>query len=302
MEGAPGAPSTIPPSSRGRLIDSAAMKIGVTIHATDLAMSPALLAREAEARGFSSLFVPEHTHIPVSRRTPAPTGDAELADEYRRSLDPYAALAAAAAVTSRIRLGTGVALVAQHDPIALAKQIATVDHLSGGRFVLGIGYGWNHEEMENHGIDVKRRRARVRETMLAMQALWANEVASFSGEFVRFEPSWQWPKPVQQPRPPVLIGGAPGPTLFAHIAEYADGWLPIGGGGLAQALPALRRAVEERGRDPKALEIVPMGVFPDPGKLDYYREIGVTEAVLRLPSASRDRVMPVLDEYARLLP
>jgi probable F420-dependent oxidoreductase len=278
------------------------MKIGVTIHATDLAMSPALLAREAEARGFSSLFVPEHTHIPVSRRTPAPTGDAELADEYRRSLDPYAALAAAAAVTSRIRLGTGVALVAQHDPIALAKQIATVDHLSGGRLVLGIGYGWNHEEMENHGIDVKRRRARVRETMLAMQALWANEVASFSGEFVRFEPSWQWPKPVQQPRPPVLIGGAPGPTLFAHIAEYADGWLPIGGGGLAQALPALRRAVEERGRDPKALEIVPMGVFPDPGKLDYYREIGVTEAVLRLPSASRDRVMPVLDEYARLLP
>jgi len=278
------------------------MKIGVTLHATDLAMSPVELAREAEARGFSSLFVPEHTHIPVSRRTPAPTGDAELADEYKRSLDPYVALAAAAAVTSRIRLGTGVALVAQHDPIALAKEIATVDHLSGGRFVLGVGYGWNHEEMENHGIDVKRRRARVRETMLAMQALWANEVAGFQGEFVRFEPSWQWPKPVQQPRPPVLLGGAPGPTLFAHVAEYGDGWFPFGGAGLARALPELRRAVEERGRDPGALEIVPMGIFPDPGKLDYYREIGVTEAVLRLPSAPRDRVMPVLDEYARLLP
>lgn len=277
------------------------MKIGVTIHATDRAMSPVELAREAEARGFASLFVPEHTHIPVSRRTPAPTGDAELAEEYRRSLDPFAALAAAAAVTSRIRLGTGVALVAQHDPIALAKQIATVDHLSDGRFVLGIGYGWNHEEMENHGIDVKRRRARVRETLLAMQALWANEVASFSGEFVRFEPSWQWPKPVQQPRPPVLIGGAAGPTLFDHVAEYGDGWLPIGGAGLAQALPALRRAVEERGRDPRALEIVPLGVFPAPGKLDHYREIGVTEAVLRLPSAPRDRVLPVLDDYARLL-
>jgi probable F420-dependent oxidoreductase len=260
------------------------------------------LAREAEARGFSSLFVPEHTHIPVSRRTPAPTGDPELAQEYLRSLDPYVALAAAASVTSRIRLGTGVALVAQHDPIALAKEIATVDHLSGGRFVLGIGYGWNHEEMENHGIDVKRRRARVRETVLAMQALWANDVASFAGEFVRFEPSWQWPKPVQKPRPPVLLGGAPGPTLFAHVAEYGDGWLPIGGAGLAQALPALRRAVAERGRDPAALEIVPMGVFPAPGKLDYYREIGVTEAVLRLPSAPRDRVMPVLDEYARLVP
>lgn len=277
------------------------MKIGVTIHSTDRAMSPVELAREAEARGFASLFVPEHTHIPVSRRTPAPTGDAELAEEYRRSLDPFAALAAAAAVTSRIRLGTGVALVAQHDPIALAKQIATVDHLSDGRFVLGIGYGWNHEEMENHGIDVKRRRARVRETLLAMQALWANEVASFSGEFVRFEPSWQWPKPVQQPRPPVLIGGAAGPTLFDHVAEYGDGWLPIGGAGLAQALPALRRAVEERGRDPRALEIVPLGVFPAPGKLDHYREIGVTEAVLRLPSAPRDRVLPVLDDYARLL-
>jgi probable F420-dependent oxidoreductase len=278
------------------------MKIGVTIHATDLAMSPVELAREAEARGFHSLFVPEHTHIPTSRRTPAPTGDAELAEEYKRSLDPYVALAAASSVTSRIRLGTGVALVAQHDPIALAKEIATVDHLSGGRFVLGIGYGWNHEEMENHGIDVKRRRARVRETVLAMQALWANDVASFAGEFVRFEPSWQWPKPVQKPRPPVLLGGAPGPTLFAHVAEYGDGWLPIGGAGLAQALPALRRAVAERGRDPAALEIVPMGVFPAPGKLDYYREIGVTEAVLRLPSAPRDRVMPVLDEYARLVP
>jgi len=277
------------------------MKLGVTIHATDLAMSPVELAREAEARGFHSLYVPEHTHIPTSRRTPPPTGDAELAEEYRRSLDPYVALAAAASVTSRIRLGTGVALVAQHDPIALAKEIATVDLLSGGRFVLGIGYGWNREEMENHGIDVKRRRERVRETMLAMQALWTQEVASFSGEFVRFEPSWQWPKPVQQPRPTVLLGGAPGRTLFAHVAEYADGWLPIGGSGLAQALPELRRACEARGRDPGALQIVPFGVFPDAGKLDHYRSLGVTEAVLRVPSAPRDDVLPILDSYVRYL-
>ena len=277
------------------------MKLGVTIHATDLAMSPVELAREAEARGFHSLYVPEHTHIPTSRRTPPPTGDAELAEEYRRSLDPYVALAAAASVTSRIRLGTGVALVAQHDPIALAKEIATVDLLSGGRFVLGIGYGWNREEMENHGIDVKRRRERVRETMLAMQALWANEVAEYHGEFVRFEPSWQWPKPVQQPRPTVLLGGAPGRTLFAHVAEYADGWLPIGGSGLAQALPELRRACEARGRDPGALQIVPFGVFPDAGKLDHYRSLGVTEAVLRVPSAPRDDVLPILDSYVRYL-
>jgi probable F420-dependent oxidoreductase len=277
------------------------MKIGVTLHATDLAMSPVELAPEAEARGFHSLYVPEHTHIPVSRRTPPPTGEAELAEEYLRSLDPWVALAAAAARTRSIRLGTGVALVAQHDPIALAKQIATLDLLSGGRVVVGVGYGWNVEEMEDHGIDVKRRRARVREVMLAMQALWSREVAEFHGEFVRFEASWQWPKPVQQPRPTVLIGGAPGPTLFAHIAEYADGWLPIGGAGLREALPALHRALEARGRDPAALHVVPMGVFPTPGKLDHYRESGVTECVLRLPSSPRDQVMPVLDEYARLL-
>ncbi len=278
-----------------------AVKIGVTIHATDKTMSPIELAFEAEARGFYSLYLPEHTHIPTSRRTPTPTGDETLAEEYLRSLDPYVALAGAAARTSAIRLGTAVALVAQHDPITLAKQLATLDLISAGRLVLGIGYGWNREEMENHGIDVKRRRALVREQMLAMQALWANEVAEFRGEFVRFEPSWQWPKPVQQPRPRVLIGGAPGPTLFAHIAEYADGWLPIGGAGVKSALPELRRALEERGRDPASLHVVPMGIVPDEAKLAYYRTLGVTEAVLRLPSAPRDRVLPVLDDFTRYL-
>jgi probable F420-dependent oxidoreductase len=273
--------------------------IGVTLHATDLAIDVPELAREAEARGFHSLYVPEHTHIPVSRRTPAPTGDAELAEEYKRSLDPLVVLAAAAAVTQRIRLGTGIGLPAQHDPISLAKQIATLDRLSGGRLVYGIGYGWNLEEMEDHGIDTKRRRARVREVMLAMQELWSKEVASFSGEFVRFEPSWQWPKPIQQPRPRVLIGAAAGPTLFAHVAEFADGWIPIGGAGIRATLPELRRALEARGRDPRALHVVPMGVLPEEGKLSYYREQGVTECVLRLPSAPRDRVLPVLDDYAR---
>ncbi len=279
-----------------------AVEIGLTLFATDRSMPPAELAREAEARGFYSLYLPEHTHIPVSRRTPPPTGEAELPEEYKRSLDPYVALAAAAAVTSRIRLGTGVALVAQHDPIALAKQIASLDLLSGGRFVLGVGYGWNAEEMEDHGIDVKRRRARVRETVLAMQELWSKEVAGFRGEFVRFEPSWQWPKPLQQPRPRLLIGGAPGPRLFAHVAEYADGWIPIGGAGVREALPALRQALAERGRDPAALHVVPLGVRPDREKLAYYAEIGVTEAVLRLPSAPRDAVLPVLDAFARFLP
>jgi probable F420-dependent oxidoreductase len=277
------------------------VQIGVALHTTDLSIDPAELAREAEARGFHSLYVPEHTHIPTSRRTPAPTGTPELGDEYRRCLDPWVALAAAAAVTSRIRLGTGIALVAQHDTLALAKTIATLDFLSRGRVVLGIGYGWNHEEMENHGIDVRRRRALVREKMLAMQALWSREVAEYRGEFVRFEPSWAWPKPVQQPRPRTLVGGAPGRVLFAHIAEYADGWMPIGGAGVREALPELRRALEERGRDPSGLHVVPLGVFPDPAKLEYYEKVGVTEAVLRLPSAARDRVLPVLDDYARFV-
>jgi probable F420-dependent oxidoreductase len=277
------------------------MKIGVALHTTDRSIAPAELAREAEARGFHSLYVPEHTHIPTSRRTAPPTGGEDLSDEYLRSLDPWVALAAASAVTERIRLGTGIALPAQHDTLALAKQIATLDFLSGGRVVVGIGYGWNHEEMENHGIDVRRRRALVREKMLAMQELWSKEVAEYAGEFVRFEPSWMWPKPVQQPRPCVLIGGGPGRTLFAHIAEYADGWIPIGGAGVRESLPALRLAMEERGRDPDSLQIVPLGILPDPKKLDYYAEIGVSEAVLRLPSAPRDQVLPVLDEYARFV-
>jgi probable F420-dependent oxidoreductase len=198
-------------------------------------------------------------------------------------------------------LGTGIALPAQHDPISYAKQIATLDRIASGRFVLGIGYGWNEDEMENHGIDPRRRRAHVREAMLAMQALWSNELASYQGEFVRFTPSYSWPKPLQQPRPRVLLGGAAGPTLFAHIAEYGDGWMPIGGAGIQQALPELRRLLEARGRDPAALHVVPMGVFPDAAKLAHYRDAGVTECVLRLPSAPRDEVMPVLESYARLL-
>lgn len=275
------------------------MKIGVTIHATDRAMPPHELAKEAEARGFHSLYVPEHTHIPTSRRTPPPTGDATLAEEYSRSPDPYVALAAAAALTSTLQLGTGIALPAQHDHIVLAKQIATLDVIAEGRFVLGIGYGWNHEEMENHGIAVKRRRELVREKMLAMQRFWADDVAEFHGELIDVEPSWQWPKPVQRPRPRTLIGGGAGPKLFAHIAEYADGWLPIGGSGIKAALPDLHRAMEDRGRDPAALHIVPMGVIPDPGKLDYYAACGATECVLRLPSGPRDEVMPKLDAYAK---
>src|SRR5579862_2095343 len=188
------------------------LPLGITTFVTDQSIDPVQLAREAEARGFASLYLPEHTHIPTSRRTPPPTGDAQLPEEYKRTLDPFVALAAAAAVTSRIRLGTGVCLVAQRDPIVTAKAVATLDRLAGGRFVFGIGFGWNQDEMEQHGVEPRTRRARAREHVLAMQRLWTDERASFDGRFVHLAESWSWPKPVQQPRPHILIGGAPGPT------------------------------------------------------------------------------------------
>jgi probable F420-dependent oxidoreductase len=274
------------------------MLIGVTIHATDKAIHPVEFAREAEARGFYSLYLPEHTHIPTSRRTPAPSGADKLEEPYLRSPDPYIALAASSTATESILLGTGIGLPAQHDPITFAKELATLDWISQGRLVFGIGFGWNHEEMENHGIDVRRRRARVRETVLAMQALWANDVASFDGEFVRFEPSWQWPKPHQQPRPRTLIGGAAGPNLFAQLVEYADGWMPIGGAGMAAELDRLRGLFRDAGRDESELHIVPMGVEPSDEKLAYYAKSGATEAVLRVPSADREIVLPILDRFA----
>jgi probable F420-dependent oxidoreductase len=277
------------------------MQFGVTMFGTDRAMRPDELARAAEERGLSSLYLPEHTHIPLSRRTPPPTGDEVLPDYYARSFDPFVALTAAAAATERLRVGTGICLVAQRDPIVTAKAVASLDHLSDGRFVFGVGFGWNFDEIEDHGVDVHRRRDVAREHLLAMQRLWAEDEASFDGEFVRVPPSWAWPKPVQKPWPPVLIGGAAGPKLFAHVAEYADGWIPIGGGGVRAALPELHRAVEAAGRDPATVRVVPFGTIPDPGKLDYYASLGIEEVVLRVPVAGRDVVLPVLDEFGTLV-
>jgi probable F420-dependent oxidoreductase len=276
------------------------VRYGITMFATDVSIDVVELAREAEARGFDSIWLPEHTHIPVSRRTPPPTGDAELAEEYKRALDPLVALAAVASVTEHLRLGTGILLPAQRDPIVTAKAVATLDHLSGGRVALGVGFGWNEDELEHHGVAMAERRAVARERVLAMQALWRDDEASFSGEHVRLAPSWQWPKPVDR-RVPVLHGGAAGPTLFAHIAEYGDGWIPIGGAGLTEAVPRLRATVEEAGRDPDGLEIVPFGSLPDHGKLDHFERIGVTECVFRLPSRERDKVLPMLDTQAALV-
>lgn len=280
------------------------MRLGATIFLTDRSIDPVELAGEIESRGYSSLWVPEHTHIPTSRRTPAPMGE-PIAEEYLRCLDPYVTLGMVAATTKRLRLGTGISLLAQRDPIVTAKEVATLDHVSDGRMTLGIGYGWNIDELENHGGSKRTRRAVVRERILAMRELWGEERAAFHGEHVQMAESWAWPKPVQtvQGRTgvPVLVGGAPGPTLFAHIAEFADGWIPVGGGGVADALPDLHRAAEDAGRDPAEFTVIPFGTLPEQGKLDHYASLGIDEVVLRLPSAGRDEVLRTLEDYQRFL-
>lgn len=277
------------------------MRIAVTIFLTDETITPTRLARELEDRGFAGLYLPEHTHIPVERTTPYPAGG-DLPPEYGRTLDPFVALGQAAAVTERLGLGTGITLVAQHDPIALAKQIATLDHLSGGRFTLGLGFGWNVEEAADHGVRWSSRRELVRDRMALMRALWSEQPVAFQGEFGGVRASHAYPKPVRKPRGPVvgprtLVGGAAGPKLFTHISEYADGWLPIGGRGLGEALPVLRTVWADAGRDPRALQVVPYAVHPSPGKLAHYADLGIEEVVVQLPPAGEAEVLKVLDQY-----
>ncbi|MFF3938995.1 LLM class F420-dependent oxidoreductase [Streptomyces phaeofaciens] len=278
------------------------MRIAVTIFLTDETITPTRLARELEQRGFAGLYLPEHTHIPVERTTPYPAGG-DLPREYGRTLDPFVALGQAAAVTRALGLGTGITLVAQHDPIDLAKQIATLDHLSGGRFTLGLGYGWNVEEAADHGVAWRERRESVRDRMGLMRALWSDEPTPYDGPYARVRASHAHPKPAQKPRGPVvgprtLIGGAAGPKLFSHICEYADGWLPIGGRGLSETVPALRTAWAEAGREPSALQVVPYAVLPSAGKLAHYADLGIEEVVLQLPPAGESEVLSLLDEYS----
>ncbi|MFD5509966.1 TIGR03619 family F420-dependent LLM class oxidoreductase [Streptomyces sp. NPDC127051] len=286
------------------------MRIATTVFLTDHTISPVRLARALEERGFAGLYLPEHTHIPVARDTAAPMGG-ELPEMYGRTLDPFVALGQAAAVTERLALGTGITLVTQHDPIALAKQIATLDHLSGGRFTLGIGYGWNVEEAADHGVEWRTRRELVRDRMALMRALWAPEPTAYVGEFSSVQPSMAHPKPALPPRelgsgqllhgPRTLIGGSAGPKLFAAIADHADGWLPIGGGGLTESLPVLRQVWETAGRDPKNLQVVPYAVHPNPGKLAHYTDLGIEEVVVQLPPAQEPEMLRVLDDMAQYL-
>jgi len=236
---------------------------GITMFPTDYSIQPVELARAVEERGFDSLFFPEHTHIPTSRKTPFP-GGGELPKHYSHTHDPFVAFGACAAVTKRIRLGTGICLVIQRDPITLAKEIASVDSLSNGRFVLGIGAGWNREEMSNHGADYANRWRLVREKVLAMKAIWTQDEAEFHGKFVDFDPIWSYPKPAQRGGPPVWIG-ANSKWVFDRIAEYADGWMPIGGLGSGN-LERLKAACEARGRKVEDITLALCGAPTSSGR------------------------------------
>ncbi|MBI3628361.1 MAG: LLM class F420-dependent oxidoreductase [Candidatus Rokubacteria bacterium] len=278
------------------------MHYGVFIFNTDYAIRIDELARAAEQRGFESLFVPEHTHIPASRRTPFP-GGGDLPKEYWHTLDPFVALSAAAAVTTTLKVGTGICLVIERDPIVTAKEVATLDRLSNGRFLFGVGAGWNAEEMENHGADFKSRFRLLRERILAMKEIWTKEEAEFHGEFVRFDKIWSHPKPAQRPHPPVLMGGENAYAL-QRVVDYCEGWFPRGRAGqeaILSALADLKARAARAGRDLRTISTTVFGAKPDPAVLARFAEAGFTRVLLGLPSADRDTVLPLLDKYAQLI-
>lgn len=275
------------------------MKVGVTAMVTDVSIAPDELAREVEAHGFDGLYVPEHTHIPTARTTPAPMGE-PLPEPYRRLYDPFVALTAAATATSRIRLGTGVALLAERDPVTTAKAVASLDHLSGGRVTLGIGFGWNVEEMADHGVAFPDRRAVTGDRLAVMRALWTAEPTGHDAPHARVAPSWAHPKPVQA-RLPVWLGAALGPRTLEFLVDACDGWIPIGGSGLADAIPRLRAALEEAGRDPDAFPVVPFGSVPDAGKFAHFAELGIDQVVVNVPDTTRDGARRFLEETAAVV-
>jgi probable F420-dependent oxidoreductase len=275
------------------------VRFGIVLFTSDRGIDPAAAARAAEDHGFDSFSVPEHTHIPVRRESAHPgTGDASLPDDrYLRTLDPWVCLSAAAAVTARIRLATAVALPVEHDPIALAKTIATLDHLSGGRVTLGVGFGWNVDELTDHGVPGHRRRTVLREYLEAMRALWTQQEASYDGEYVSFGPSWAWPKPTQH-RLPVLVGAGGTEKTFSWVARSADGWITTPGEqDIEPKVRLLQQTWKDAGRDGDP-QVVVLAGKPDADALDRWAALGVSEVMFGLPDADEDVVVAYLGRLA----
>jgi probable F420-dependent oxidoreductase len=280
------------------------MRVGVFTFATDRDMSPARLAAEVEARGFTELMFTEHSHVPASRATPYPDvyGGGVLPDFYKRTYDPFVACSFAAAATTTLQVGTGICLLALRDPIHTAKEVASVDRLSGGRFVFGVGFGWNADEFVSHGVDFEQRHAIVEDRLQLMRALWTDDVASYDGVHARLGPSWAWPKPIQRPYPPIYLGGN-GPRAMRHAARWADAWYPTTLGAYrtpAQALDAFRAVVVEAGRDPDS---VPVGVATasvTASELAAYQDAGLERVDVLALAASDDELLRGLDGLAKL--
>jgi len=277
------------------------MKFGISIFATDYSIHPSELAREVEERGFESIWFPEHTHIPVKRTSPFP-GGGDLPEQYWHTYDLFVALTAAAMATTRLRVASGICLVVEHDPITTAKQVASLDALSGGRFIFGIGGGWNAEEMSNHGTYFKKRWQILRERILAMKEIWASDEAEFHGEYVDFDKILSYPKPVQKPHPPIYMGGF-GPRTFDRVVEFCDGWVPIAlpPADMGRLITALRDEAGHAGRDPDELAVTYM-TQPAPSRadIDTLTEAGVERIVFTTPTGGADVVLPALDRHAKL--
>ena len=280
------------------------MDFGVMIFPTDSTPSPTELGRAAEDMGFESLWFPEHSHIPTSRETPwgGVKGAAPLPDWYWKTLDTFVALSAVAAVTSNLKLGTGITLVAQRDPIWLAKEVASLDVISGGRVLFGIGYGWNKEELASHGVAYNERRELLRERILMMKSLWMDEVSQYKGERIALEPSWAYPKPVQKPHPPIIMGGAAAPKTIADMVEFCDGWMPLATRhDIAGRLDEVRSAVASAGRDVNSFDITAYSAKAEPELIEKLIGLDVNRIVFNLPQKSPEEANSRLADLSELI-